>query len=266
MSRYEVIADEAVDNNDPEVPERPYKSTGRWWPLAAAFTLGALLSATIISLPTTQSSTPCDCTQMLSAYSPALKIFSDSDLTTECFDGALRHSNRFRGTPSQEIDDAWDEITYAEGGLVRLTQDEVERVNASEFAAEYTEDMGGGYIAGVEVFHQLHCLNMLRQATYWDYYAPRRVEWGKDPGTLRYHLDHCIDILRQKLICDADVGMITYVWAKGWKQAFPDFSTIHKCRPYSKVLDWARENYVHASRNIADIERAPGAKERETRP
>jgi hypothetical protein len=187
MPRYKAIIDGEADSNGPEVPERPYKTTGSWWPSAAAFTLGVLLSATIIFVSPTQSSTTCNYTQTLSAYSPALKFFSDSDLTTERFDGALRHSNRFRGNPSQEIDDAWDEITYAEGGLVRLNQDEVERVNASEFAAEYTEDMGGGYIAGIEVFHQLHCLNMLRQATYWEYYAPK-LEWGRDPGTLRYHL------------------------------------------------------------------------------
>lgn len=29
----------------------------------------------------------------------------------------------------------------------------------------------------------------------------------------------------QQLMCDPDVGMVTYVWAKGWKQAFPDFNT-----------------------------------------
>ncbi|KAL3463243.1 hypothetical protein BJX64DRAFT_257384 [Aspergillus heterothallicus] len=270
MSRYTAIKDEEAETDSdihaPSPPTRPSNSS-RWPPLAAAFTLGALLSATITTLIPTLATKPSpDCTQTLSTYSPALTIFTDTDLTPTRFNGALRAPNRFRGDPSPEIDEAWAEILYAEGGLVRLTREEIERVNASEYAAEYTADLGGGYIAGVEVFHQLHCLNMLRQVTYWEYYAPIRGEWARDPGTLRYHLDHCIDMLRQKLMCDADVGMITYVWAKGWKQAFPDFSTVHKCRPYSKVLDWARDNYVHGSRNVADIERAPGAKERETRP
>jgi hypothetical protein len=40
---------------------------------------------------------------------------------------------------------------------------------------------------------------------------------------------------------------------------------VHKCRDYSKVLDWAHENFVHG-RSVADLERAPGALERETRP
>ncbi|KAL2818340.1 hypothetical protein BJX63DRAFT_384022 [Aspergillus granulosus] len=194
MPRYAAITDEEEADADSDIPEKtpnPPSRSSRWWPLAAAFALGALLSVAVTSLssPTeSRTRTDCDCTRTLSAYSPALEIFSDSDLTTERFNGALRVPNRFRGSPSQEIDDAWDEILYAEGGLVRLTRAEVELVNASEFAAEYTQDLGGGYIAGVEVFHQLHCLNMLRQVTYLDYYAPRKVEWARDPETWRYHL------------------------------------------------------------------------------
>lgn len=37
-----------------------------------------------------------------------------------------------------------------------------------------------GYRAGVEVFHQLHCLNLLRQALYKDYYGNKSL--GGDVG------------------------------------------------------------------------------------
>jgi hypothetical protein len=142
----------------------------------------SLLAFTIIS------TAPKDkCVQQVSAWSPALEIFNDEDLSQQRFDGALRDPNRFRGPPSQDIDDAWEEITYPSGGLVRLSKEQLNRVNASEYAAEYTGEMGGGYIAGIEVFHQLHCVNMLRQATYMDYYLPRNKEW-EDQATLRYHL------------------------------------------------------------------------------
>ena len=43
-------------------------------------------------------------------------------------------------------------------------------------------------MASVEVLHQLHCLNMLRQATYEDYYRERAEHWQDSPQTLRYHL------------------------------------------------------------------------------
>ncbi|MCJ1308347.1 hypothetical protein MMC25_002000 [Agyrium rufum] len=204
------------------------------------------------------------CTREMSTWSPALNIFSDDDRVARRFDGALRERNAFRGPPSPAIDEAWNDIAYPNGSLVRLTEDQLVNINASIYAAEYTKDLGGGYIAGIEVFHQLHCVNMLRQATYMDYYLPRNPDW-RDRETLRYHLDHCLDMLRQKLMCDPDVGMVTYVWAKGWKQPFPDFSTVHKCRPYAKVLEWAHAEHVHG-RVVADLKRAPGALERDTRP
>ncbi len=37
-----------------------------------------------------------------------------------------------------------------------------------------------GYRAAVEVFHQLHCLNLLRQALYSDYYG--KPDMGGDVG------------------------------------------------------------------------------------
>lgn len=40
---------------------------------------------------------------------------------------------------------------------------------------------------------------MLRQASYWDYYKDKAGPWRDSPQTLRYHLDHCIDNLRQKV-------------------------------------------------------------------
>lgn len=153
--------------------------------LGVGMILGIMLSSLAFTIISTKSKDKC--VRQISTWSPALEIFNDQDLSQQRFDGALRDPNKFRGPPSQEIDDAWEEITYPSGGLVRLSKDQLDRVNASEYAAEYTEEMGGGYIAGIEVFHQLHCVNMLRQATYMDYYLPRNKEW-EDQKTLRYHL------------------------------------------------------------------------------
>ena len=149
--------------------------------MALGFVL-SFLAFTIMSIEPKNT-----CTRKMSIWSPALEIYDDTELSIQRFNGALRDPNKFRGPPSQVIDDAWEEITYPKGGLVRLSKDQLDRINASEFAAEYTEEMGGGYLAGIEVFHQLHCVNMLRQATYMDYYLPKNEEW-KDQETLRYHL------------------------------------------------------------------------------
>ena len=89
--------------------------------------------------------------------------------------------------------------------------------------ARLPEEMGGGYMASVEVVHQLHCLNFLRKATFEDYYMSRSKEFADLPHTVRLHLgtwfavrnlpsdyhtltfqtDHCIEMLRQYLMCNA---------------------------------------------------------------
>lgn len=49
-------------------------------------------------------------------------------------------------------------------------------------------EIGGGYMASVEALHLLHCLNMLRQATYEDYYKDKPGPWEDSPQVLRFHL------------------------------------------------------------------------------
>lgn len=77
----------------------------------------------------------------------------------------------------------------AAGGVISISDETLRAVNAStEFSVKLAPEIGGGYMASVEVLHQLHCLNMLRQATYEDYYRDKAGPWEDSPQTLRYHL------------------------------------------------------------------------------
>lgn len=158
-----------------------------WRCLFAGIFIGILVS--LLAFSTVAYVQPKNkCTQKMSTWSPALEIFNDDDFEIQRFNGTLRVPHEFSALPSDEIDEKWENITFAKGGLMRLSKDDVDRINASEFAAKYTEEMGGGYIGAVEVFHGLHCLNMLRQASYMDHYLPKKKEWRDDPETLRFHL------------------------------------------------------------------------------
>ena len=44
-----------------------------------------------------------------------------------------------------------------------------------------------GFRVGMEVFHQLHCINLLRRVTYKEYYEPLGGEFGKGPEALQRH-------------------------------------------------------------------------------
>jgi hypothetical protein len=56
--------------------------------------------------------------------------------------------------------------------------------------------------------------------------------------------DHCIDIIRQSLMCNADAGIFSYIWVEGYPKPFPDFSVNHNCRNFDAVLKWAEEKQV----------------------
>ena len=138
------------------------------------------------------------------------------------------------------------------------------------------EEYGGGFMATVEyvndgllrtsdndlwtrVNHQLHCVNLVRKATYFDYYQNRTVEFTDKSDTIRQHLgefspykfsectkrieDHCIDMIRQIVMCNADVGLVGAVWVEGAPGPYPNFNTWHQCRNFDNILQWT---YDHA--------------------
>ena len=118
-----------------------------------------------------------------------------------------------------------------------------------------------GYRVGIEVFHQLHCINLLRQVTYKKHY----VEFGngdlrEGDEKLQMHtgmiailcylgikltqLDHCLEVLRLNAQCNADIGLFTFYMEEGDPLPWPELNSWHQCRNFDKVRDWATENSV----------------------
>ncbi len=120
-----------------------------------------------------------------------------------------------------------------------------------------------GYRVGLEVFHQLHCINLLRQVTYKDYYTKLgngNFAGGDEElqmhtglflpllGSLKYQLirrtDHCLEILRMNVQCNADVGVFTFYLMDGDPLPWPELNSFHQCRNFDRVRDWALDNSV----------------------
>jgi hypothetical protein len=58
---------------------------------------------------------------------------------------------------------------------------------------------------------------------------------------------HCLDILRQQLMCTVDVGVLGQVWYQPegkTPEAFVDFNTVHKCRNFDAIRDWAEKHQL----------------------
>ncbi|KAF2727300.1 hypothetical protein EJ04DRAFT_393047, partial [Polyplosphaeria fusca] len=194
-----------------------------------------ITSITLFRLASTISSMRC--LDVVEMPSPVHSILSD-ELTPMRIDGRFWEENEYKGPPSPERDAAWNALTNHGGGFFSISQETLQAANASEHSIELPDSIGGGYMASLEVTHQLHCVQLIREWSYRDYYRNKSIIFYDSDETLRIHLDHCIDNLRQKLMCDSDTGILTYVWIKNRSSPYADFGVQKKCRNYSQVQEW----------------------------
>lgn len=115
-----------------------------------------------------------------------------------------------------------------------------------EGALETTDPATGkrGFRVAIEVFHQLHCLNLLRQANHKSHYAPLGGDTAAEPEDLHGHLDHCIDALRQFVMCQSDTNVFPFRFPFNDGDPWPDYSSPRVCRNFQKVRQWAVDHGV----------------------
>ncbi|KAM3511387.1 hypothetical protein MY11210_004996 [Beauveria gryllotalpidicola] len=144
------------------------------------------------------------------------------------FNGSLFKRSPYSGPPSPEMDKTWGRFTeMGSSMLVKIDEDDA-RASTSyslETAVHLEETQNIGYMASLGFFHQIHCLNMLRKFIYLDYYKEKTPGWFSQPY-LRGHADHCVDMLREAIMCHGDTTLIVYHWVDGYSDPVPDFSTM----------------------------------------
>ena len=144
---------------------------------------------------------------------------------------------------SNETENAWMDIAYLPDQMI--SKKDFPKLNMPDDAMQVTDPKTGetGYRVGLEIFHQLHCLNMLRMATIPEYYT--KIEWSDTndkPEIVRAHLDHCIEVLRINLMCLSDINVFTFHPKPGKEGYWPEYNSQHVCRNFDKIKDWANAN------------------------
>ncbi|KAK3686195.1 hypothetical protein B0T22DRAFT_443279 [Podospora appendiculata] len=93
---------------------------------------------------------------------------------------------------------------------IRVTPEDLDAIGENK--TDRVQVNGGDYAAVLGVYHHIHCLNNLRRVVHWDYYGPR-LAGGKHPeGFSKEHSNHCIDSLRQSLMCHPNTAVYTAQW------------------------------------------------------
>ncbi|KAM7193105.1 protein of unknown function (DUF3328) domain containing protein [Rhypophila sp. PSN 637] len=127
----------------------------------------------------------------------------------------LKHApdaHLFMGRPRPELDQAWHELVSAT--MIRFSAEELGLASEHELdlaqknASSLVRHRDGGFIGGLGVSHNLHCLKRIKQYIYPEYY-PRVAHKYDD---YEAHFEHCLETIRQALLCAADTNLYALEW------------------------------------------------------
>jgi hypothetical protein len=121
--------------------------------------------------------------QKYNAWSPAASSVQYSNIQYNLSTA----QNRFVGQ-GPAVDKAWREISYDMGDQW-ISREDFAHLKMPEWHLKVDNPKTGetGYRVGVEAFHQLHCLNLLRRVTYRGYYESLGGEFGHGQEALQKH-------------------------------------------------------------------------------
>ncbi|KAK1713430.1 uncharacterized protein BDZ83DRAFT_589311 [Colletotrichum acutatum] len=142
--------------------------------------------------------------------------------------------------PSAQVDEAWASLLPKEGGFFQH----------SKLAPQKS---------CIAVFHQLHCLDMIRQALYEarpdimeqvnnrshpaDHKADHKADHNASPDHNHvkdmYHIGHCLDLVRQSILCRPDLTVEIGDPAVG---GVTGFGTEHQCVNWQELMDWMEDH------------------------
>ncbi|KAF2010397.1 hypothetical protein BU24DRAFT_427525 [Aaosphaeria arxii CBS 175.79] len=144
--------------------------------------------------------------------------------------------------------DAWSKLLPPGRGFVFVPE-------PREYGLNEGQETPWGEIFSVSLFHQIHCLGLLRKQ-YWT--LLNHVASGDQEAALKEslkqqentHTGHCFDYLRQALMCAGDMSM---EWPRdepdGSKRRHVDGWDIpHKCKSWDTIWQYMMTNAYNASK------------------
>lgn len=166
------------------------------------------------------------------------------------FTNGFTEISKYQGHPSAQLDRIWYDL-YTH--MTRVPKDQ------ALLLANHSIEIPGdpGYYAVIfDVFHSLHCLDELRKEIWPDYYRPFAERYHVAQEIANMHLDHCVDGLRQALMCGADIGTIPFRFGADQTDIKTVAGHLHTCRDWDAFQEYVTANEIqvpfHAKAKIED--------------
>ncbi|KAL8827046.1 MAG: hypothetical protein Q9191_003430 [Dirinaria sp. TL-2023a] len=225
------------DAEDAYSQPRPRKQR-RWyrpWIISCLIHGGLIAIYTIASIFIIKS-------QRCIAYLPPAAIDGLQTIYTPTLFHRL-NATPYAGPPSPELDAAWDALLAPMH--ISVSAEELERDNQKSVALPES----GGYLGWMGVFHELHCIRMLREWNYRSYYHDASSSSSNlsaaEAAHLEQHVDHCFEMLRQSAVCHADASLTTFVWhPEKTRPMFNASESVHRCVDWELLMDSVKDRVV----------------------
>ncbi|KAL7952496.1 hypothetical protein V8C34DRAFT_299191 [Trichoderma compactum] len=195
-------------------------------------------------------------------YSPAQNEISYK--LTKFHTNIVDAPNEFQGGPSETLNRAWDDLFNFGISTIPKAQ--------AKLLPNYTSPVPGHedeYIVELDVFHQLHCLNIFRKAftpiylSDWEYvkdaevslnwtvpdsYPYEAFEENRVKNSINpWHIGHCLESLRQSIMCHADITPAVWHWDYSVPNPIrnkPWLTVLHTCRDFNRIREWAKKRKI----------------------
>jgi len=142
----------------------------------------------------------------------------------------------FAFPPSTETNKAWNSLSPPGGGYVAIDSPAKYGLKPG---VPISKDREG---FSLSIFHQLHCLAMLRT----NYYFTHSPNYNSSNEPSDIHIQHCFDLVRQGIMCAGDTTL---------EQSTPDghgpghpgvdgWYNVHRCTSWSAIWEYMLEHTV----------------------
>ncbi|KAF2447374.1 hypothetical protein P171DRAFT_223861 [Karstenula rhodostoma CBS 690.94] len=183
------------------------------------------------------------CWDLHNYYSPVNVAVAQHPHVTTRYNGSLWHDSPFKGPPTPAVEDAWHSIMQY--GMIAASASDLQRVNHSlRTAVRFPSEAGGGYMVTPVGTHQIHCLHYIWQDHHHAAFPDVVRKMKEIPEMYERHYEHCVDYIRQSIMCQFDTALVTYDWVRDHQQPTPNSNAMHKCVDWDALQAWLKGRAV----------------------
>ncbi|KAK1687761.1 hypothetical protein BDP55DRAFT_727164 [Colletotrichum godetiae] len=186
------------------------------------------------------------------------------------------HDHPLLGNPTPEVDANWSALLSAFAN--RIPELEVRRLGMEADAIPFN-DGEGGYLGGLAMVHNLHCIvsievdprnlslyggvsktkasclrqNYLYQVAHRDYYYTSNTT-EKEDATQKSHIGHCLHHIMESVKCQADLTPVLLHWTLHDFHSVINWDGVERtCADWSQLMDWGSEHSVRKATSISQF-------------